>query len=44
MTVPHSPAIATLLEKVAVDNGFDRELGRDGNWLAYAFQLSRTLP
>jgi putative restriction endonuclease len=36
MTIPIAPAIATLLEKVAVDNGFDRELPRDGNWLAYA--------
>jgi hypothetical protein len=36
MIIPLSPAIATLLEKVAVDNGFDRELPRDGNWLAYA--------
>jgi hypothetical protein len=36
MTLPLTPAIATLLEKVAVDNGFDRELPREGNWLAYA--------
>jgi hypothetical protein len=36
MTIPLSPAIATLLEKVAVDNGFDRKLPREGNWLAYA--------
>jgi hypothetical protein len=36
MTVPLAAAIATLLEKVAVDNGFDRELPREGNWLAYA--------
>lgn len=36
MTIQLSPAIATLLEKVAVDNGFDRELPREGNWLAYA--------
>ena len=36
MTLPLTPAIATLLEKVAVDNGFDRELPRKGNWLAYA--------
>lgn len=27
--------IATLLEKAAVDNGFDRELPRDGLWLAF---------
>jgi hypothetical protein len=26
----------TLLEKVAVDNGFDRELPREGKWLAFA--------
>ena len=31
-----SPAIAALLEKIAVDNGFDRELPRNGNWLSYA--------
>lgn len=36
MTIQLSPAIATLLDKVAVDNGFDRELPREGNWLAYA--------
>jgi putative restriction endonuclease len=36
VTIPLAPAIATLLEKVAVDNGFDRELPREGNWLAYA--------
>lgn len=36
MTIPLAPAIATLLEKVAVDNGFDRDLPRDGSWLAYA--------
>lgn len=36
MTIPLVPAIATLLDKSAVDNGFDRELPREGNWLAYA--------
>ena len=28
-------AIATRLEKAAIDNGFDRELPRAGEWLAY---------
>jgi hypothetical protein len=36
MALPLAAAIATLLEKVAVDNGFDRELPREGHWLAYA--------
>jgi hypothetical protein len=36
MTVPLAAAIATLLEKVAVDNGFDQELERQGNWLGFA--------
>jgi len=31
-----SPAILTLLEKVAVDNGFDRELPRQRDWLGFA--------
>lgn len=31
-----SAAIATLLEKVAVDNGFDKELPAFGAWLGYA--------
>jgi putative restriction endonuclease len=31
-----SPAVATRLEKVAVDNGFDFELPRDGAWLGFA--------
>jgi putative restriction endonuclease len=29
-------ATLTLLEKLAVDNGFDRELPREGEWLAFA--------
>jgi hypothetical protein len=29
-------ATLTLLEKLAVDNGFDRELSREGEWLAFA--------
>src|SRR5581483_9717388 len=29
-------ALVTRLEKAAVDNGFDRELPRDADWLAYA--------
>lgn len=33
-----SPAqgTATLLEKAAIDNGFDRELAPSGDWLTYA--------
>ena len=31
-----SVATLTLLEKLAVDNGFDRELPREGEWLAFA--------
>jgi putative restriction endonuclease len=31
-----SPIIASRLQKAATDNGFDRELGRDGDWLAFA--------
>ena len=34
-TVP-SAATVSRLEKVAVDNGFDRELGREGGWLCFA--------
>lgn len=30
-----SAALATRLEKVAVDNGFDRELQRNGDWLSF---------
>jgi putative restriction endonuclease len=29
------PAVATRLEKVAVDNGFDADLGRTGQWLCF---------
>jgi hypothetical protein len=29
------PATVTRLEKAAIDNGFDRELPRDGDWLSY---------
>jgi hypothetical protein len=36
MTTPLSPATITRLEKAAVDNGFDRDLGRDGEWLGFA--------
>src|SRR6185295_9879840 len=36
MTVGPSAAALTLLEKLAVDNGFDRELPREGEWLAFA--------
>ena len=31
-----SPVIASLLEKAAVDNGFDQELPREGDWLSFA--------
>jgi len=31
-----SAATLTLLEKVAIDNGFDRELPRESEWLAFA--------
>jgi putative restriction endonuclease len=31
-----TPATTTRLEKAAVDNGFDQELPRDGNWLGFA--------
>ena len=34
-TVP-SAATVGRLEKVAVDNGFDPELGREGGWLCFA--------
>lgn len=36
MTLGPSAATLTLLEKLAVDNGFDRELPREGAWLAFA--------
>ncbi|MBI5488633.1 MAG: HNH endonuclease [Deltaproteobacteria bacterium] len=36
MTMPPTPVTLTLLEKVAVDNGFDRELPRQGDWLGFA--------
>ena len=36
MTLGPSPATLTLLEKLAVDNGFDRELPQEGEWLAFA--------
>ena len=35
MTVGLSPVVATLLEKTALDTGFDRELPREGEWLRY---------
>jgi putative restriction endonuclease len=31
-----SPATVTRLEKVAVDNGFDQTLARDGDWLGFS--------
>lgn len=36
MTGKPSAATLTLLEKLAVDNGFDRELPREGEWLSFA--------
>jgi putative restriction endonuclease len=36
MTTPLSPVIASRLEKAAVDNGFDQELPREGDWLGFA--------
>jgi hypothetical protein len=41
MTTAHSPVTVTLLEKAAVDNGFDQELppassGEEGDWLGFA--------
>ncbi len=36
MTLGPSAATLTLLEKLAVDNGFDRELPREGDWLVFA--------
>src|SRR5262245_5184169 len=36
MTTALSPVIASRLEKAAVDNGFDRELPREGDWLGFA--------
>jgi hypothetical protein len=36
MTTPLPPLVATRLEKAAVDNGFDVELGPQGDWLAFA--------
>ncbi len=36
MTSSLSPATITRLEKLAVDNGFDRDLPREGDWLAFA--------
>lgn len=36
MTSPLSTVDGSRLEKAAFDNGFDRELGGEGNWLAFA--------
>lgn len=36
MTTALSPVIISRLEKAAVDNGFDQELPREGNWLCFA--------
>jgi hypothetical protein len=36
VTTALSPITASRLEKVAADNGFDRELPREGHWLPFA--------
>ena len=36
MTAHLTPATITRLEKAAVDNGFDQELPRQGDWLGFA--------
>lgn len=36
MTTSPSPALVSRLEKAAVDNGFDQELMRTGDWLGFA--------
>lgn len=36
MKTPLPPATLTLLEKTAVDNGFDRDLPRQGDWSGFA--------
>ena len=36
MTMTISPATVTRLEKTAVDDGFDRDLRHEGDWLAFA--------
>jgi putative restriction endonuclease len=36
VTTPLTPATITRLEKAAVDNGFDQELPRQGDWLGFA--------
>lgn len=36
MTAVPSAATLTLIEKLAVDNGFDRKLAREGDWLAFS--------
>jgi hypothetical protein len=35
-TVQLTPVLASRLEKVAIDNGFDRELSSVGSWLTFA--------
>ncbi len=36
MTAALSPVVASRLEKAAVDNGFDRDLPRENDWLPFA--------
>jgi putative restriction endonuclease len=36
VTIVLTPVIASRLEKAAVDNGFDRELAREDEWLSFA--------
>ena len=38
--MPLSPATVTRLEKVAVDNGFDQDLPRVGDWLGFSSTLA----
>lgn len=36
MTASLSPILVSRLEKAATDNGFDQDLGREGDWLVFA--------
>ena len=40
MTPALAPIVATRLDKAAVDNGFDRDLGRYGDWLCFGSSFS----
>ena len=39
MTTALSPIVISLLEKAATDNGFDRSLEREGDWIPFASTL-----